>query len=111
MSSFNAALNGFRMSPRKVRLVVDLVRGRHVQDALDILAVTHKKAAPVLSKLISSAVANASQAGDVDVDGLFVSEAYVGDGPTLKRFCPRAQGRAAAIRKRTSRITIKLASL
>ena len=103
-----AVLRNFRMSPRKVRLVIDLVRGKRVQSALDTLRVMNRKAAPVVSKLIQSAVANATQKATVDVDRLVVSEVFVDEGATLKRWMPRAQGRATPIRKRTSHITLKL---
>lgn len=109
--SYKAILRGVRITPRKARLVVDLVRGHHVQDALDMLRLTHKRAAPVLLKMIHSAMANAQNKATVDVDRLFIAEAFVDEGPTLKRFLPRAQGRATPIRKRSSHITIKLEEL
>lgn len=109
--AYKSFLRGVRIAPRKVRLVVDLVRGKHVQEALDMLKFTNKRAAPVVSKMITSAMSNAQNAATVDVDQLVISEAYVNEGPTLKRFLPRAQGRATPIRKRTSHITIKLAEL
>jgi large subunit ribosomal protein L22 len=108
---FTAYLKNYRISPRKARLVVDLVRGKHVQDALDILKFTNKKAAPIIAKLISSAISNSSNSSMVDVDRLVVEEAYVDPGPMFKRFLPRAQGRATPIRKRTSHITITLSEL
>jgi len=109
--AYRAYLKGIRVAPRKARLVVDLVRGKHVQDALDILKFTNKKAAPVVAKMISSAVANAQANATVDVDHLIVSKVFVDEGPTMKRFLPRAQGRATPIRKRTSHITVELAEL
>lgn len=109
--AYRSYLKGVRIAPRKARLVVDLVRGKHVQDALDILKFTNKRAAPVVAKMISSAIANAQGAATIDVDSLVVSEAFVDEGPTLKRFLPRAQGRATPIRKRTSHITVKLKEL
>ena len=109
--SYTAYLKNYRISPRKARLVVDLVRGKQVQDALDILKFTKKKAAPTLAKLISSAIANGTSKSMIDVDRLIVEEAYVDPGPMFKRFLPRAQGRATPIRKRTSHITIKLSEL
>lgn len=105
---FKSYLKGARIAPRKARLVADLVRGSHVQDALDSLKFLNKKAAPVISKMIHSAVANAKSSATVDVDSLVVSEIFVDEGPTWKRFLPRAQGRATPIRKRTSHITVKL---
>lgn len=108
---YQSYLRQTRIAPRKARLVVDLVRGRHVQDALDALKFTNKKAAPVLAKMIKSAMASAADAAVVDVDRLVISEAFVDEGPTMKRFLPRAQGRATPIRKRTSHITVRLKEL
>jgi large subunit ribosomal protein L22 len=102
-----AILRYYRASPRKVRLVLDLTRGKYVGEALDILANTPKKPAQMLHKLISSAVENARQKDvNVDVDSLYVKDAFVDEGPTLRRWIPRARGRATRIRKRTSHITI-----
>ena len=109
--AYKAYLKGIRISARKVRLVVDLVRGKHVQDALDTLKFTNKRAAPIVHKMITSAMANARNTSRVDVDNLFVSEVFVDEGPTMYRFMPRAQGRAAPIRKRSSHITLKLREL
>jgi large subunit ribosomal protein L22 len=101
-----------RISPRKMRLVVDLIRGRRVEDALLILQATRKKASPMVLKLLNSAVANALYTGDseeqsrVNVDELFVKKAFVDGGPVMKRFRPRPMGRANRIRKRTSHLTI-----
>lgn len=106
--AFTAKLRNYRVSPRKARLVVDLVRGRHVQTALDILKVTNKKTAPALSKMLNSALANATSSSTVDVDRLVISDAFVNEGPTMKRFIPRARGRASPIRKRMSHITVRL---
>ncbi len=103
-----AVLKNVRIAPRKVRLVVNLVKGKQVQYAMDLLKLTNKKAAPVVYKLIQSAVANASQDSTVDVDRLIVSEGFVDGGASLKRWLPRAQGRATGIQKRTSHVTIKL---
>jgi large subunit ribosomal protein L22 len=100
-----------RISPRKVRLVIDLVRGKKVDEALAILEFTPKRAAKVVKKLIQSAVANAEQNPDVDVDNLYIKRIYADDGPTLKRIRPRAVGRAYLIRKRTSHITVILDEL
>ena len=107
-TTYNAILRGVRMSPRKVRLVVALVRGRSVNDAIDILKVTTKKMAPVITKLVKSAIANAQQNATVDIDRLYIAEAYADGGQMFKRFLPRAQGRGFTIRKRTSHITLKL---
>ena len=97
-----------RVSPRKVRLVTELVKGKKVQEALNILAFTKKASAKTLTKLINSAVANAQQNNQVDVDTLTVKRISVDGGPTLKRYLPRAMGRATMVRKRTSHITVVL---
>ena len=98
-----------RIAPRKVRLVLDLIRGKEVGEAMSILQLTNKRSSPVVEKLIKSAVANAEHNYDMDVDHLIVSEAFADEGPTLKRFRPRAQGRATKINKRTSHVTIVVA--
>jgi large subunit ribosomal protein L22 len=103
-----AVLKNLRIAPRKVRLVVNLVKGKPVQYALDLLKVTNKRAAPVVAKMIESAVANAAAKQSVDVDRLVVSEGFVNGGSSLKRWLPRAQGRATPLQKRTSHVTIKL---
>jgi len=103
-----AVLRNLRIAPRKVRLVVNLVKGKPVQYALDLLKVTNKRAAPVVAKMIESAVANASAKQSVDVDRLIVAEGFVNVGSSLKRWLPRAQGRATPLQKRTSHVTIKL---
>ena len=97
-----------RISPRKVRQVVDLVRGKDLEEALAILKYTPKKASSAVIKVINSAAANAENNYEMDVDSLYVSEIYVDQGPTLKRFKPRAYGRADMIKKRTSHITVIL---
>ncbi len=103
-----ASVNYVRVSPRKAKLVVDLIRGKSAEDALNILSVTPKVSAKIVEKLVRSAVANASQDRNVDVDTLFIDTIYVNEGPTLKRFRPRAMGRAGKIRKRSSHITVIL---
>ncbi len=105
----NATLRHLRMSPRKVRLVVDLIRGRSVEEALNILTFSDKAASEPVGKVLKSAVANADVKGEYDLDRLFVKTAFVDEGLTWKRWLPRAQGRATRIRKRTSHITIELA--
>ncbi|WP_010290409.1 50S ribosomal protein L22 [Kurthia massiliensis] len=95
-----------RIAPRKVRLVVDLIRGKQVGEAIAILKHTPKAASPVVEKVLNSAIANAEHNYDLDVNNLVVSKVFVDEGPTLKRFRPRAQGRASAINKRTSHITL-----
>ena len=97
-----------RVTPRKARLIVDLVRGRGVEDALNVLDATPKRAAQVVAKNLRSAVANAENQQNVDVDRLFIKKAWVDEGPVGARFMPRAQGRATMIQKRTSHITIVL---
>ncbi len=105
----SAKLSFARLSPRKTRLVVDMVRGKGIQDALNILRFSPQPSAKLISKLLSSAVANAEQKGVSDVDRLFVKTICVNGGPVLKRFVPRAQGRASKIRKPTSHISVVLA--
>ncbi|AJE02538.1 50S ribosomal protein L22 [Geobacter pickeringii] len=104
-----AKLSFARLSPRKTRLVVDMVRGKGIQDALTILRFSPQPSAKLISKLLKSAVANAEQKGTSDVDRLFVKTIFVDGGPVLKRFTPRAQGRASKIRKPTSHVTVVLA--
>ena len=94
-----------RISPRKVRLVVDLIRQQYVQDALNVLKFSPHRAAGMVSKVLTSAVANANEA-EADMDRLFVQVAQVDAGPTLKRFRPKDRGRAHPILKRTSHITV-----
>ena len=98
-----------RQSPYKVRRVLDLVRGLPVHEAEHILALTQRRAAEPVGKVLRSAVANAEHNFALDADELIVAEAYADEGPTLKRFRPRARGRATRIRKRTSHITIVVA--
>ena len=95
-----------RISPRKVRLVADLVRGKRVGDAIGVLQHLRKKAAPMLVKALKSAVANAENTQRVDVDQLYVKRIMVDEGPTAKRFLPRAHGRATGLRKRTAHLTV-----
>ena len=105
----SAKLSSVRLSPRKTRLVVDLVRGKQIQDALNILRFSPQPSAKLISKLLSSAVANAEQKGASDVDRLFVKAIFVDGGAVMKRFLPRAMGRASKIRKPTSHISVVLA--
>jgi len=97
-----------RIAPRKVRVVMDLIRGKRISEALSILKYTPKSASKVLEKVLLSAAANAQNNHDMDKDALYISKCYVDQGPTLKRFMPRAQGRAASIHKKTSHITVIL---
>ncbi|HHU77267.1 MAG TPA: 50S ribosomal protein L22 [Clostridiales bacterium] len=100
-----------RISPRKVKIVIDLIRGKRVGEALSILEFTPKAASEPVSKLLKSAMANAENNLGMDPGNLFVAEVYANEGPTLKRLRPRAQGRANRIRKRTSHISIVLDEL
>lgn len=104
-----AKLSYARLSPQKTRLVVDMVRGKAVQEAINILRFSPQKAAAIVSTLVTSAIANAEQKGVSDLDRLFIKEIMVDQGPVLKRFLPRAQGRATKIRKPTSHILVVLA--
>jgi len=98
-----------RISPFKARLVADLVRGKAVGDALTVLRFTPKKSGRFINKTLQSAIANAKNLKAVDVDTLFVKTILVDEGPTLKRWRPRAMGRATRILKRSSHITVVLA--
>jgi large subunit ribosomal protein L22 len=100
-----------RMTPMKCRRVIDLVRGMPVGEALDVLRFDVHAASDPIYKVLASAVANAENNKQLDRRDLFISQAYVDEGPTLKRFRPRAQGRAYRIRKRTSHITVVVQSL
>ena len=101
-----AIAKSVRIAPRKVRLVVDLIRGKNVGEAVSILNHTQRGASPVVEKVLKSAIANAEHNYEMDTDNLIISEAFVNEGATLKRFRPRAQGRASKINKRTSHITV-----
>ncbi len=103
-----AQLNSLRMSPQKVRLVVDLIRGMHVRDAEAQLLFSRKAAAKPLHTLLKSAIANAVHNHRMNPDSLVISTIYVNEGVVLKRWMPRAQGRATPLRKRSSHITIVL---
>jgi large subunit ribosomal protein L22 len=105
----SANLYSVRLSPRKTRLVVDMVRGQSIQSALTILKFSPQPSAKLIAKLLSSAMANAEQKGVADVDRLFVKTITVDGGSVLKRFLPRAMGRASKIRKPTSHISVVLA--
>jgi len=97
-----------RISPQKVRLVIDMIRGKATAEAKRILDQTPKKASGLIKKVLISALANATQNPNIDEKVLFVKKAYADQGPTLKRWRARAQGRAAGIKKRTSHISIVL---
>ncbi len=102
----SATAKRLRMSPRKLRLVADQIRGKAVGDALDILVFDPQKGAPLVRKVLESAIANAENNEGADVDELSVSEIYVNEGVTMKRLRPRARGRADRIFKRTSHVTV-----
>ncbi len=104
----HATARYIRISSRKVKIVIDLIRGKKVNEALAILEFTPKAATEPVLKLLNSAIANAENNMDIPRDQLYVAEIFANQGPTLKRFRPRAQGRATHIRKRTSHITIIL---
>ena len=103
-----ARLKFVRVSPRKAQLVADMVRGKGSEESLNILMFTKKAAAKIIIKLLRSAIANATQKKNIDVDRLYIKKITVDQGPTMKRFQPRALGRATTIRKRTSHIDIVL---
>ena len=101
-----ATLRRFRESPRKVRMVADMIRGRSVDDALSILRLQQRKAAKMLSKVLGSAIANATENEKADSDKLVVTKISIDGGPTQKRWMPRSMGRANRINSRTSHVTI-----
>ena len=103
-----AKLKFGRVGPRKVRLVADMIRGKKSEEAINILTFTKKTAAKIVIKLLKSAIANATQKKNIDIDRLYIKKITVDQGPTMKRYQPRALGRATVIRKRTSHITIVL---
>ena len=103
-----ASLSNYRQSPRKVRLLADLVRGKSASEALKTLAVTSKRASMTMIKLINSAVANAKNAGNLGADSLVITEVQVNKGVTLKRMMPRARGSGSRINKRSSHVILVL---
>ena len=103
-----ASAKYIRISPQKATLVVDLIRGKRIDEARRVLLFTRKYAAGVVGKLLASAVANAKQNRNIDENILYVKEIFVYQGPSLKRWRARAQGRAASIKKRMSHITVIL---
>jgi len=103
-----AKLRFVRIGPRKARLVADLIRGKGSEEAVNILRFTPKGAAKIVSKVLKSAIANATQKKTIDIDHLYVKHISVDEGPMMKRFMPRALGRATTIRKKTSHIQIVL---
>jgi len=105
----NASLRHARVSPQKARLVADQIRGLAVENALNVLAFSPKKAAGLIKKVLDSAIANAEHNEGADVDELKVSAVFVNEGPAMKRLRARAKGRANRILKRTSHITVTVA--
>ena len=105
----NAYLKYLRIAPRKVQIVADLIRGKDVNAAMAILMQTPKAASEPMIKLLKSAVANAENNNNMDVEKLYVSTVFAAPGPILKRVMPRAQGRAYRINKRTSHVTLAVA--
>ncbi len=103
-----AAAKYISVSPRKIRLLMNEIRGKKVEEAVNLLTFAPQKGAPILRKLINSALGNAGQHPDIDIDSLFIKRIYADEGPTLKRFRPRAMGRATRIRKRTCHVTVIL---
>jgi large subunit ribosomal protein L22 len=101
-----ATLKRFRESPRKVRMVANMIRGRTVDDAMSILKLQQRKAAKMLSKVLGSAIANATENEKADADKLVVTNVSVDGGPVTKRWMPRSMGRANRINSRTSHVTI-----
>ena len=98
-----------RIAPRKARLVIDLIRGKNIKEAQAILMFTPRAASPIILKVLNSAVANAEHNNKLDVETLYVKEAYVGEGVRLKRLLPRAKGQGDIIKKRTIHITVVVA--
>jgi large subunit ribosomal protein L22 len=106
-----AKLKYARISAQKARLVADQIRGLHVEKALNTLAFSTKKGAPLIKKVLESAIANAEHNEGADIDDLKVATVMIDEGPTMKRIRPRAKGRAARILKRTSHITLTVAEV
>ncbi len=98
-----------RIAPRKVRLVIDLIRGRDVKEAQAVLMFTPRGASPIILKVLNSAIANAENNENANIDHLYVKECYVSEGVSLKRLLPRAKGQGDIIQKRTSHITVVVA--
>jgi len=107
----HASARYLRVAPRKVRLVADQVRGMPIPDAISVLSFSTRGPAVEVQKLLKSAAANAENNHDLDAEDLLISEIQVDDGPTLKRWRPRARGRATPIEKRTSHLTVALSPI
>jgi large subunit ribosomal protein L22 len=106
--NFKASCRYVKMSPRKARYVVDLIRGKSVNHALEILRLTNRRASYIIDKTLRAAIAGASENQDVDIDSLFIKEIFVDGGPVRKWFRPRARGVSSMIKKRTSHISLVL---
>jgi large subunit ribosomal protein L22 len=106
----SAILKGVRISPQKVRLVADMIRGKKVDNAINMLTFSPKKGAEIMKKVLESAIANAEHNNSADIDDLKIKTIYVDKGATLKRIRARAKGRAAKIQKQTSHITLTVGS-
>ncbi|MCP4269313.1 MAG: 50S ribosomal protein L22 [Candidatus Brocadiaceae bacterium] len=106
--NFKASCRYVKMSPRKARYVVDLIRGKSVNHALEVLRLTNRRASYVVDKTLRAAIAGASESQDVDIDSLFVKEIYVDGGPVHRRYRPRARGTSTEIKRRTSHISLVL---
>lgn len=104
----HAVLKFQRLSPMKGRLIADLVRGKKVDEAINILKFSNQRAAGIIKKVLDSAIANAENNNGADVDELKVSEIFVDEGPTMKRISARAKGRSDRILKRTSHVTVRV---
>ena len=101
-----AFLKGFRESPRRVRMVAEMIRGKKAEDALAILAFQPRKAAKMLTKVLNSAIANATENDELDADQLVVTKVEIDGGPIQKRWLPRSMGRANRLNRRTSHVTV-----
>src|SRR5690625_342793 len=106
MEQAKAVVKSARIAPRKVRLVVDLIRGKDVGEAISILRHTQRGASPVVEKVINSAITNEQHDYELEPENVIISEVYEGEGATVKRFRPRAQGRASSINKRRRKVTV-----
>ena len=109
MMETKATAKTVRIAPRKARLVIDLIRGRDVKEAQAVLMFTPRGASPIILKVLNSAIANAENNNNANIDNLYVKECYVNEGVRLKRLLPRAKGQGDIIQKRTSHITVVVA--
>jgi large subunit ribosomal protein L22 len=104
-----ATANTVRIAPRKVRLVIDLIRGKNIKEARAILMFTPRGASPIILKVLNSAIANAENNNNANVENLYVKECFANEGVRIKRLLPRAKGQGDIIKKRTSHITVVVA--